>query len=58
MKKKYNIAVVGETGAVGQMMIKILLENNFPFNEIFLLDSQKSTGTKINILGNQFTVQS
>ncbi len=58
MKKKYNIAVVGATGAVGHMMIKVLLERKFPFKEIFLLASKKSHGKKINILGNQFTVQS
>ena len=37
MSKKYNIAVVGATGAVGQMMIQILLERKFPIKNLDLL---------------------
>ena len=33
VNKKYNIAIVGATGAVGQMMIKILFERKFPINK-------------------------
>ena len=36
MSKKYNIAVVGATGAVGQMMIKILIERKFPIDNLYL----------------------
>ena len=36
MTKKYNIAIVGATGAVGQMMIQVLLERKFPINELAL----------------------
>ena len=50
MTKKYNIAIVGATGAVGQMMIQVLLERKFPINELYLLASEKSDGKKINIL--------
>tara|TARA_B100000614_G_scaffold6608_2_gene6218 strand:- start:4123 stop:5145 length:1023 start_codon:yes stop_codon:yes gene_type:complete len=56
MSKKYNIAVVGATGAVGQMMIQVLLEKNFPIDNLYLLASNKSEGKKINILDQEFTV--
>tara|TARA_Y200000002_G_C22673533_1_gene661110 strand:+ start:1304 stop:2326 length:1023 start_codon:yes stop_codon:yes gene_type:complete len=58
MSKKYNIAVVGATGAVGQMMIQILLERKFPVKKLDLLASKNSEGKKINISGNNFKVKS
>ena len=58
MSKKYNIAVVGATGAVGQMMIQILLERKFPVKRLDLLASKNSEGKKINISGNNFKVKS
>ena len=57
MSKKYNIAVVGATGAVGQMMVKILMEREFPINNLHLLASKKSDGKKINIGGKDFEVK-
>jgi aspartate-semialdehyde dehydrogenase len=42
--KKWNVAVVGATGAVGNEMIKILLERRFPVNELTLLASSRSAG--------------
>lgn len=44
MTKKYNVAVVGATGAVGQKMIETLERRNFPINEIKLLASSNSAG--------------
>lgn len=35
--KKYNIAIVGATGAVGQTMLKILEERDFPVNRVLPL---------------------
>ena len=58
MTKKYNIAVVGATGAVGMMMTQVLLEKNFPIDNLYLLASNKSEGKKINILNQEFTVES
>lgn len=40
--RKYNVAVVGATGAVGNEMIKILEERNFPVDELTLLASERS----------------
>ena len=58
MSKKYNIAVVGATGAVGQMMIQILLERKFPIKNLDLLASKNSAGKRINISGNNYEVKS
>lgn len=45
--RTYNIAVVGATGLVGQEMIKILEERDFPINKLSLLASERSAGKKI-----------
>jgi len=57
MSEKYNVAVVGATGAVGEAMISILEERNFPVNEIYLLASERSAGKKIKFGGKMVTVQ-
>ena len=41
--KKYNLAILGATGAVGQEMLKVLEERNFPVNELNLLASKRSS---------------
>ena len=40
--KKYNVGILGATGAVGQEMMKILAERSFPIGELRLLASKKS----------------
>lgn len=55
--KKFNVAIVGATGAVGETLIKILEERNFPVNELFLLASERSAGSKIQFNGKSVTVQ-
>jgi aspartate-semialdehyde dehydrogenase len=55
--KKYNVAVVGATGAVGNEMIKILEERNFPVNKLKLLASQRSFGKKLEFKGKQLPVE-
>lgn len=42
--KKYNVAILGATGAVGREMMKILIERDFPINELHLLASARSAG--------------
>ena len=56
MSKKYNVAVVGATGAVGETMLSILEERNFPVGEIFPLASSRSAGSKVEFNGKQVTV--
>lgn len=55
--KKYNIGILGATGAVGQEMLNILGERNFPINELRLLASPRSVGKKVQFKGNEYTVQ-
>ena len=50
--KKYNVAVVGATGAVGESMLDILNERDFPINNIYALASERSEGKKV-MLGNK-----
>ncbi len=51
--KKFKVAVVGATGAVGQEMIKMLEERKFPVSELFLLASERSAGKKQSIFGQE-----
>lgn len=46
--KKYNIAIAGATGLVGQKIMEILFERNVPINELKLLASKRSAGKEIN----------
>lgn len=46
--KKYNVGILGATGAVGQEMMKILAERNFPIEELRLLASKNSAGKVID----------
>lgn len=56
-KTAYNIAVVGATGAVGQKIIQILENKDFPINEIKFLSSERSAGKKILFKGKEITVE-
>jgi len=53
----YNVAVVGATGAVGTMMIKVLEERNFPVKSIKLLASARSAGKKLTFKGTEVVVE-
>ena len=55
--KKYSVAVLGATGAVGREMVKILEERNFPVQNLKLLATEKSTGVFINFQGEQIKVE-
>ncbi|MDR3629236.1 MAG: aspartate-semialdehyde dehydrogenase [Desulfocapsaceae bacterium] len=56
-KLKYNVAVVGATGAVGGAMLSVLERRNFPINEIRLLASERSLGKKLMFCGTEVAVQ-
>jgi aspartate-semialdehyde dehydrogenase len=47
MSKVYNVAVVGATGAVGEAMLSILEERQFPVGEVYVLASSNSVGKRI-----------
>lgn len=53
-----KIAVVGATGMVGQVMLKVLEERNFPVTELIPVASEKSVGNKITFKGNEYTIVS
>ncbi len=57
MAKKFNVAVVGATGAVGQQMLEVLAERNFPHKEVRLLASERSEGKFLEFKGEQLMVQ-
>ncbi len=53
-----KVAVVGATGMVGQVMLKVLAERNFPVSEIILVGSEKSVGKKITFKNQEIEVVS
>ena len=53
-----KIAVVGATGMVGQIMLKVLEERNFPVTELIPVASEKSVGKKILFKGNEIEIVS
>lgn len=55
--KKYNVAILGATGAVGTEFLKLIEERDFPFAELRLLASARSAGKKIEFMGKTYTVQ-
>ena len=57
ISKKCNVAIVGATGLVGRTMLKVLIERNFPINEIKLLASARSAGNTILFKNQNLTVE-
>lgn len=55
--KTYNVAVVGATGAVGNEMVEILEERNFPIKNLKLLASSRSVGKTISFKGTDIKVE-
>ena len=47
MSRKFNVAVVGATGAVGETMLEVLHERNFPVDKVFAVASSRSAGTTV-----------
>jgi len=55
-KDKYNVAVVGATGAVGEEMREVLEERSFPVGELRLLASTRSAGQFLRFNGQNLRV--
>lgn len=55
--KKYNVAICGATGAVGETMLKVLQERNFPVEKLKLLASYRSVGKKYNFFNQDVLVE-
>ena len=57
MSKKYDVAILGATGAVGEAMLSILEQRNFPVGKLFLLASSRSAGSTMTFRNQEITVQ-
>jgi len=57
MSKKFNVAVVGATGTVGETMLSILQERDFPVENLYALASSRSAGSTIRFNGKTIVVE-
>jgi len=57
MSKKYNVAVMGATGTVGNCFLKILEERKFPIKDLKLLASDRSKGKSLKFAGKSYPVE-
>ena len=53
-----KVAVVGATGMVGTVLIKLLEDRNFPISEFIPVASEKSVGKTLDFKGQQFEIVS
>ncbi|MFZ2283711.1 MAG: aspartate-semialdehyde dehydrogenase, partial [Lutibacter sp.] len=51
-----KVAVVGATGMVGNVMLQVLAERNFPITELLLVASERSVGKQIDYKGKKYTI--
>ena len=54
--KKFDVAIVGATGAVGETLLDILAQRKFPYNNVYALASSRSAGKKVPFGGSHLTV--
>jgi aspartate-semialdehyde dehydrogenase len=57
MSRTFDVAVVGATGAVGEVMLEILAQRDFPVGQVYPLASERSAGSRVSFKGKQLTVQ-
>jgi aspartate-semialdehyde dehydrogenase len=57
MSRTYKVAVVGATGAVGEVMLAVLAERKFPVGELVALASERSAGGKVHFGNREVVVQ-
>jgi aspartate-semialdehyde dehydrogenase len=58
VSRTYDIAIAGATGAVGEVLLRILEERNFPVGRLFPLASERSVGGTVSFRGEELPVQS
>lgn len=58
MSKKFDVAIVGATGAVGETILSILEQRNFPINNLYPLASANSAGKRFyaKVKAGQFKI--
>lgn len=57
MNSTYDIAIVGATGAVGEAMLSILEERNFPVGKLYPLSSERSSGSSVFFRNRSYLVE-
>jgi aspartate-semialdehyde dehydrogenase len=57
MSRTFDVAVVGATGAVGEVMLEILAERNFPVGKVYALASERSAGSRVRFADGYLKVQ-
>lgn len=55
--KRYNIAILGATGAVGRQMLEVVLEKKLPIGQLHLLASERSAGSKLTMMDQDFIIE-
>ena len=56
MSREFRVAVVGATGLVGETMIRVLEERDFPVSELYPLASERSLGRSVTFRGRHYSV--
>jgi len=57
MDRKFRVAVVGATGLVGETMISVLEERDFPVAQLYALASERSLGRSVSFRGRSYPVR-
>ncbi len=57
MSRKYNVAILGATGAVGTELLALLEERNFPLGKLKVLASERSAGKSIKFAGEDIIIE-
>ena len=57
MTRKFDVAIVGATGVVGESMLEILAERSFPVGEVHALASERSLGKTVAFGNRELAVQ-
>ena len=57
MSREFRVAVVGATGLVGETLVQVLAERDFPVSELHLLASNRSLGTRVEFKGRSLPVK-
>jgi len=55
--KLFNVAIVGATGAVGETLVEVLAERDFPIDNLYLLASERSAGSSVPFKGRNIRVE-
>lgn len=57
MTQEFDVAILGATGAVGEAIVEVLQDRNFPVRNLYLLASERSEGKTVRFNGKTLTVE-